>query len=146
MTLFLGIDPGMNGAAVLITHAQQVECVLKFKGATEKDISDWFAQESQYIKDLFAVIERVHSMPKQGIASTFKFGQSYGFLRGMLISYGISFEAVTPGVWQRKLGCLSKGDKNVTKSAAQEKFPHEKVTHAVADALLIAEYCRRGHE
>lgn len=145
MTLFLGIDPGANGAAVLITHAQQVENVFRFKGATEKDISDWFAQESQYL-DLFAVLERVHAMPKQGVASTFKFGMSYGFLRGMLISYGVAFEAITPGVWQRKLGCLSGGDKNKTKAKAQELFPHTKWTHATADAVLISEFCRRSHE
>ena len=38
---------------------------------------------------------------------------------------------------------LSKGDKNVTKSRAQELFPELKITHAIADALLIAEYGRR---
>ena len=37
----------------------------------------------------------------------------------------------------------SKGDKNVTKRRAQELFPGARVTHAVADALLLAEYCRR---
>jgi len=40
------------------------------------------------------------------------------------------------------LGCLSKGDKNVTKAKAQEQFPNIKVTHATADALLIALYGR----
>lgn len=153
--LYLGIDPGMNGAAVLITHAQQVVSVLKFKGATEKDIAEWFAsmfmetsspRESEEPGHIRAVIERVHSMPKQGVASTFKFGMSYGFLRGMLISHAIPFEAVTPGVWQRKLGCLSGGDKNKTKSRAQELFPHEKWTHATADAVLLSEFCRRMHE
>jgi hypothetical protein len=41
------------------------------------------------------------------------------------------------------MSCLTKGDKNVTKSRAQELFPEVKVTHAIADALLIAEYGRR---
>jgi hypothetical protein len=38
---------------------------------------------------------------------------------------------------------MSKGDKNVTKRRAQQLFPQLKVTHAIADALLIAEYGRR---
>jgi hypothetical protein len=41
------------------------------------------------------------------------------------------------------MGCLTKGDKNVSKSRAQELFPSIKVTHAIADALLIAEHNRR---
>jgi hypothetical protein len=41
---------------------------------------------------------------------------------------------------------LSKGDKNVTKRKAQELFPSLKITHATADALLIAEYLRRKNE
>ena len=37
--------------------------------------------------------------------------------------------------------CLTKGDKNVTKSAAQRLYPDRKITHADADAILIARYC-----
>ncbi len=39
---------------------------------------------------------------------------------------------------------LTKGDKNVSKRRAQELFPALKVTHAIADALLIAEFARRA--
>lgn len=141
--LYLGVDPGANGAAVLITAAQQVEAVCKFKDCTEADISNWFDRGEVYHHEVRAVIERVHAMPKQGVSSTFKFGTSYGFLRGMLVANGIPFEAITPGVWQRSLGCLSRGDKNVTKARAQEIFPQTKWTHATADAVLIAEFCRR---
>lgn len=35
---------------------------------------------------------------------------------------------------------------NVTKAKAQELFPKEKVTHATADALLLATYCKRTHD
>jgi Holliday junction resolvasome RuvABC endonuclease subunit len=82
-------------------------------------------------------------MPRQGVSSTFKFGTSYGFLRGVLVALEVPFEAVTPAKWQRSMSCLTKGDKNVTKARAQELFPEVKVTHAIADALLIAEYGRR---
>jgi hypothetical protein len=39
--------------------------------------------------------------------------------------------------------CLTKGDKNVSKAAAQRLWPKLKITHANADALLIAEYGRQ---
>ena len=82
-------------------------------------------------------------MPKQGVASSFKFGVSYGLLRMALIASGIPWEEITPNQWQKALGCLSRGDKNTTKARSQQLFPRIKVTHAVADALLLAEFCRR---
>lgn len=145
--MYLGVDPGANGGAVLITHAQQVASVLKFKDATEDDIARWIEQiPNGAPADLSACCEHVHSMPKQGVASSFKFGVSYGVVRGILAAHKIRRSFVSPSKWQRAIGCLSKGDKNVTKAKAQELFPHEKWTHATADAVLIAEYCRRSHE
>jgi Holliday junction resolvasome RuvABC endonuclease subunit len=90
-----------------------------------------------------AWIEDVHSLPKQGVASTFKFGKSYGFLLGLLTALKLPYQTVTPVKWQSALKCRSKGDKNVTKAAAQRLWPQEKWTHALADAALIAEYGRR---
>lgn len=90
-----------------------------------------------------AYLEQVHSMPGQGVASSFKFGQGYGSLEMALTAAGIPFERVTPQKWQKALGCLTKGQKNVSKRKAQELFPTMKVTHATADALLIAEWGRR---
>jgi hypothetical protein len=40
---------------------------------------------------------------------------------------------------------LTKGDKHISKQRAQQLFPSAKVTHAIADALLLAEYCGRVH-
>jgi hypothetical protein len=57
-----------------------------------------------------------------------------------LTAAGIPFERVRPQAWQKTMGCMSKGDKNVTKSKAQELFPSMKITHAIADSLLIAKY------
>lgn len=137
--MWLGIDPGANGAAVVLRP--NLVNVCRFDKATEADIVEWFTQ-CVYLME-FAYIERVASSPQMGVVSSFKFGQSYGFLRGLLLANKIPFEEVTPQKWQRAMGCLSKGDKNVTKARAQQLFPKEKITHGNADALLIAEYCRR---
>jgi hypothetical protein len=90
-----------------------------------------------------AYIELVHSSPQMGVKSAFTFGNGFGHLEMALTAAGIPFERVRPQVWQKALGCLTKGDKNVSKRRAQELFPQLKVTHATADALLIAEYGRR---
>lgn len=136
--ILLGIDPGASGGIARIGLGG-IATATKMP-ETERDMWELFAAHA---RPDFAVIERVHSMPKQGVSSSFKFGRNYGFLRGCLIASGIAFEEVAPQVWQKVLGCLSRGDKNVTKAKAQQLFPAIKVTHAIADALLLAEYARR---
>jgi Holliday junction resolvasome RuvABC endonuclease subunit len=148
--LYFGVDPGQSGAIACIDSLRPSENPLSFKlSETERDV--WvflnrcrvLGERTDRELEMHAYIERVHSMPKQGVASSFKFGQSYGFLRGLLIACHIPFEEVSPVKWQTAMGCRSAGDKNVTKAMAQQLFPNVKVTHANADALLIAEYCRR---
>jgi crossover junction endodeoxyribonuclease RuvC len=137
-SVVIGIDPGKSGALALVGLEEAVAYKLD---NTERDIYEKLVEFAAQAD--FAFIEKVNAMPKQGVSSTFKFGQSYGFLRGILVASGIPFEYVTPAKWQRALSCLSGGDKNVTKGRAQELFPNLKITHAIADSLLIAEYGRR---
>lgn len=139
MRIYIGIDPGKSGAIAAL-YDDIYPCLCKLS-QTDTDVYDWLRGHDLSIAT--AVIERVHSMPKQGVASSFKFGTSYGFLIGVLTACKIPYRMVTPQVWQKAMGCLSRGDKNTTKAAAQRLWPQVKVTHATADALLIAEYCRR---
>lgn len=137
--IYIGIDPGMSGGVALRFIASDSAVAYPFD--TEAGMRECL--EIYDASQMFAMIERVHSMPRQGVASTFKFGQNYGFWRGLLIGLRIPFEEVTPRKWQTEMGCLTGGDKNVSKARAGQLFPNIKVTHAIADALLIAEYCRR---
>ena len=139
----IGLDPGQAGAAVLLDCDNgDVIDIVRFSKATQMDIADTLREWREGF-DCFAYLEKVHAMPKQGVSSTFKFGVGYGFLQGCLTCCKIPYEFVTPQTWQKSLSCLSRGDKNVTKSKAQQLFPEQKVIHATADALLIAEYGRR---
>ena len=148
MTLILGVDPGMSGAVAWLKNG--VHHALPFKDLTESEILTSF---ESFGHNAFAYLENVHAMPGQGVSSTFKFGMNFGGLRMALIASGIGFETVTPSKWQKAMKCLSKGDKKVTRERAQEMFPQVSITgrgvkaptHAVADALLIAEYGRRVH-
>jgi hypothetical protein len=146
-TLIIGVDPGQSGGAAWYRNG--IHHAIPFKDLTETEILELFEGLG---RNSFAYIEQVHSMPGQGVSSTFKFGQHYGMLRMALIAAGIGFETVAPGVWQRSLSCLSGGDKKVTRAKAQEMFPSVHIigrgdkspTHGDADALLIAEYGRRS--
>ena len=146
-SLYIGIDPGKSGSIALIKsdggNKKELITTIRFN-TTEADVA-WAFRDvlEEHIKcTLFASIEKVSSMPGQGVSSTFKFGQWYGFARGLLYAYQIPFEFVTPSKWQKRLGCLTKGDKNITKDKAQRLFPKQKIIHATADAILIAEYTR----
>lgn len=111
---------------------------------TERDMWDMIRDLTAWKDEpTCAAIEIVHAMPKQGVTSTFTFGKGYGGLRMALIASGIPFREVQPRAWQKELGCLTGGDKNVSKRKAQQLFPSLKITHAIADALLIAEWLRR---
>jgi len=138
--IIIGIDPGRSGGIACLGPGVQEAKVYKLDN-TDRDVYEQL-KEFVVLAD-FAYLEKVHSMPKQGVASTFKFGQSFGFLQGILVASEIPFELVTPQKWQRYLGRRTKRDKNITKARAQELFPDIKCTHAVSDALLIAEYGRR---
>ena len=140
MRLYLGIDPGLTGGIAWISEAGTMSAVKM--PPTEGEILDQL-RDVTALGEPVCALEKVHAMPRQGVSSTFKFGMGYGFLRGCLLALEIPWMDVPPGVWQRTLQCLSKGDKRVTRQRARQMWPHIRVTNAIADAMLIAEYCRR---
>jgi hypothetical protein len=142
----IGCDPGVNGGIAWITDGKP--CVEKMPD-TLQDL--WELLENIAINaqldnlKIHAYLEQVSSSPQMGVKSAFTFGNGFGHLEMALTAAGIPFARIRPQVWQKELGCMTKGDKNVTKRKAQELFPSMKVTHATADALLIAHYGTKQH-
>lgn len=146
MKTFIGIDPGISGGiAEIRTFDGGIPDVIQAHPMppTEKDVFSLIYGIQLESEQCFALLEFVASSPQMGVKSAFTFGQGWGALRMGLVSTMIPFETVTPTVWQRGMKCLTRGDKNVSKRRAQELFPKLKITHKTADALLIAEWCRR---
>jgi crossover junction endodeoxyribonuclease RuvC len=142
--IYIGIDPGKSGGIASINGVTGHAATIKLT-ETPADVADWLACEKSYPGPIVARIEKVSSSPQMGVTSAFTFGRSFGWLLGVLDVLRIPYEFVTPQKWQKHMGCLTGGDKNVSKAAAQRLWPNLKITHANADALLIAEYCRRVH-
>ena len=141
--IYIGIDPGQCGGIAWIWPGGVIEAI---KFADSETINEVF--DSLWKRDQTRIVlERVHAMPKQGVSSTFKFGQNYGWWRGFLTAWNRSWQDVEPRVWQKHLGCLTKGQKNITKAFAAklvtESGSNVRVTHAVADAICLAEYARQ---
>ena len=140
----IGVDPGANGGIAWITDGKA--CVEKMPD-TLQDLWELVVSISLEAgtggMGIRAYLEAVSSSPQMGVVSAFSFGRGYGNLEMALTAAGIPFERVRPQVWQKALGCMTKGNKNVSKRRAQELFPDRKITHATADALLIAHYGTR---
>jgi len=139
MKLYSGLDPGQNGGMAFIPTTGPAWA--HKMPETDRDIYD-LLRDSVCMAEPVAALELVHSSPQMGVKSAFTFGHGYGGLEMALVALAIPFRHVRPQAWQKSLGCLTKGDKNVSKRRAQELFPKIKVTHAIADALLIAEFNR----
>lgn len=147
--IYIGIDPGTSGGiGVIDLRDDPVYVAHPFKNINLYWLAA-FIEDYGDTMSAVAMIEKVHAMPGQGVVSTFNFGMSFGMLEGFLIGAGVPYERVTPQKWQKGYGLYKKpGEtktekKNRHKALAQELFPDLKITHATADALLIAEYARR---
>jgi hypothetical protein len=142
MKIHIGIDPGLSGGIAFIpsTGTPWAEKMPE----TDRDLIE-LLRDSISLCEPKALIELVHSSPQMGVKSAFTFGEGYGRLQMALTALGVPYERIRPAVWQKAMGCLTKGDKNVSKRRAQELFPNLRITHATADALLIAEFNRRTH-
>lgn len=141
MKIYIGIDPGLSGGIAFIPTTG--EAWAHKMPETDRDLID-LLRDATRDTDARAMLELVHSSPQMGVKSAFTFGEGFGRLGMALTALGVPYERVRPQAWQKAMGCLTKGDKNVSKRRAQELFPTLKVTHAIADALLIGEFARRA--
>lgn len=148
---YLGIDPGASGGIASLWSDSAERSIYKMP---DDDLDTWLLLEALSGPDTVAVIEKVQGFIGSGQpgSSMFKFGMGYGALKMALCAAQISYEEITPQVWQRGLGIPSrkkdesKGQwKARLKSKAEQLFPGTKLTLATADALLIALYCKRKH-
>jgi hypothetical protein len=154
--IYIGADPGKGGAIAWCGE----RAIMQVANMPETDSELWrFIRATVlglYELDMptphcRAIIERVSAggtrtgegKARMGVTSAFTFGQQVGRLHMAFTAAGIPYDIATPQRWQGALGCLTKGDKHVSKRRAEQLFPSVKVTLKNADALLIAEYCRR---
>ena len=142
--IFVGIDPGKSGAMAVINEKGEVVCTPFDKEAYIDVLS------SAPVGETFCVLERVSAMPGQGTVSMFTFGENYGWIQGILDSFGIPYELVRPQAWKKSFGVTK--DKNSSIAVAKRLFPRAnfkrterslKDDDGLCEAALIAEYARR---
>lgn len=141
----LGVDPGLKGAiAFYFPDAPDRVSVFDMPVvAGEVDPANLAALIRQFAPT-HAVIELVHSMPKQGVSSAFKFGEGCGVVRGVISTLGISSSFVSPQRWKKHFRLDANKEKARREalrlfSAVPEHFQRVK-DEGRAEASLIARY------
>ena len=127
--MIVGIDPGFSGAIALLnprTRALEVHDMPLIHGPRGKTVTDLYSLGKMLVPDRrdlrnVAIIEDVHAMPKQGVSSTFRFGQNFGALQMAITGHGYEIYPVTPAVWKKFFKLSS--DKGVSRGLAMQRFP-----------------------
>jgi hypothetical protein len=149
----LAIDPGASGG-VAVARGGKTEAYAM--PATQGDLLELISSiktaadiEGHGVVCLLEEVNGFAGKAQPGSAM-FKFGEHFGFTKGVVQALGIRLELVRPQVWQKTFGlgtasrCASKTEwKNKLKAEAQRRFPVLKVTLKTADALLILDYAMR---
>lgn len=155
--IILGIDPGMDGAVAALADGQILRVhdtpVLTVASGRKKrrelqpsimrEILEGYRDQDQVI----AAIEKVHTMPKQGVVSSGRFMFGFGLWIGLLAGLRIPYELVTPQAWKKALMNGMAKEKGASMLRAKALFPNAPLElakhHGRADAIMIAEHLRR---
>ena len=149
----IGIDPGKSGgiAYLLMKDNIPIASDAKKMPETERDlynrINELFNWAINNGAEPVCYLEKVWAMQGEGVKSVWTFSGNYHGIRMALIANMIPFHDVTSMKWQKKLSVAKSNPavpktahKNNLKAAAQQLFPHIKMTKALCDALLLCEY------
>ena len=144
--MIVAIDPGINGAAAALSLQSGFRAVIDLPTIGEgkrreihmRKLYDWLCTYAP----TRIVIEHVHSMPKQGLSSTFRFGMAYGMIRAVSQMFTRNVELVTAQVWEEYFDLIGKHEYAALHMARQLFSEHAELLerqkdHNRADAMLI---------
>lgn len=155
----LGIDPGKDGAAVLLRDGSHVHAVLASEllcgqswEASHSEVTRWFRLVyTTWGLDL-VVLERLGGRPGEGATSARTMGVGWGLWLGAASALGVPVIVPTPQRWQREILADLPGDTKARAVAwcrahlpgldltpGRRRVPHD----GLADAACLAVYGRR---
>jgi hypothetical protein len=136
-----GVDPGITGGLAFL-YSDQIAAfdIPVVDGAVDVDA---LARLVRAHAPRLAIVERASAMPKQGVASTFKFGTAYGALLALTAFCEIPTRIVSPRKWKKHFGL--DADKEKSRGLAIRLWPgcglfERKKDHGRAEAALLARY------
>lgn len=144
--LYLGIDPGKTGGIAVLNEIGRIMLTRMMPASDAELLLELRTAVQAAVAGIAAAVEEVWTVgPQMGRVSAFHFGGEYRRVLMALTAADIQYRLVRPQQWQAAIGCQTKGDKKISHARAQDLFGNQafKITHANADALLIAEWRRR---
>jgi hypothetical protein len=147
----IGIDPGSVSAAYAILDDEDFRIIdVDDVPVVDRqvDAAGW-SQIIDFWEPDRAVIENVSAMPKQGVASSFRFGMGCGLIRGVLVASEVPITQVTPSKWKKDMGLDNDGEKS--RALALRHWPGclnlgRVKDHGRAEALLLARWFLEGRK
>lgn len=156
--IYLGIDPGKSGGLASI-YGEEVVC--KMMPESNFDVFYWLNGDPH--RTTLAMVEWIHpAIQGIGKSAMSKLYGNFTALQMALTALNIPQEVIKPVDWQRGLKIPKRKRsettsqwKNRLRARAQELYPKlplwskpktKGIQLAIADALLIATYCKRREE
>jgi len=149
--MYVGIDPGKNGAICFLNNQGMIEHISPMPEM--KTLSGLLQGSRLMIKHV--CLEKSQSFSGQGITSTFNYGCHYGIIQGILLAHQVPYSLVPPRTWQKNMIVSRARDAKAKALASANKIfkkekkfwiptrRHKKPHDGMIDSALIAEYCRR---
>lgn len=140
--VILGVDPGASGAIAFYRPDRPAEIEVHDTPLADGQVdAAALARIVRASGATEAMVERVGAMPKQGVASTFKFGMAYGAVLAACGVLMLPLRQETPGRWKKHFRLDS--DKEKARALAIRTWPASasfgrKKDHGRAEAALIA--------
>lgn len=149
MTTIVGIDPGLSGAMVALDSIgdswepsawirMPVEDSVDYRGIDASNMYQWLRARNP--KAIY--LERVHTMPKQGVASSGTFMGAFHAARAVARLVR-PVRLITPQVWKRHLNLIGR-PKDASRMLAMSlwadwsELGRKAAGQAYADAAFIA--------
>lgn len=166
---YLGIDPGKQGAFVVINESDKI-IYFKCMPVVESEISlsgieDILLKIKSKCKNIKTVLENPIPFHKCARKSIMKQGKNYGIIKGMCYAYKLNFMEVEPNTWHKRI-CTGFKDKLNAKDKALLTFENKygysykqfgdivlskrdkdkinyDIFYGLMDAALLAQYAKK---
>ena len=151
--IWVGVDPGAKGGFCIMAESDTGRMVNAYAWDDQLFICEMRAL-AHFNKPpeghVIAAVEKVGAMPGNGSVSMFRFGQSYGFILGVLEGLTIPYQVVPPKEWKKEFGLNSDKEKSI--EVCRKLFPTLNLrrnehcrtdSDGIAESALICEWGRR---
>ena len=147
VTLYVGIDPGKQGALAAIDGTLKVRLLAKAPDSAA-GMADLVRAVRRLGSIRLAVLERTQAMPGNGVVAMHNYGRHAGAWEGVLAALRVPVTQPYPKVWQvlvRAPGCRRGDTKKRSIASARRLFGIElkRSQDGMADSLHMALWALR---